>query len=66
MKRWEQIYEEIKAINQEADQKKDPLTKEWQSIRSACTHPNLPKRELGEQYVDTCPDCGHVSYCYMI
>lgn len=35
-------------------------------IRENCSHSNLPKRELGEQYMDVCQDCGFVNYCYML
>lgn len=42
------------------------LDSELKSLRDRCTHPSLPKRTLGEQYMDTCPDCGHLQYCYVI
>ena len=35
-------------------------------IRERCVHPNLPPRQLGEEYMDVCPDCGFISYCYSI
>ena len=37
-----------------------------QNIRSGCKHLNLPARQIGEEYMDVCPDCGFVSYCYSI
>lgn len=42
------------------------LSEEWASIKSKCQHPKLPPRALGEQWMDTCPDCGFVSYCYEV
>ena len=35
---------------------------ELQQIRARCLHQKLPERKLGEEYRDTCPDCGFVAY----
>lgn len=40
------------------------LEQEWGAIKAACGHPKLPRREIGEEYADTCSDCGWVHYCY--
>ena len=45
---------------------RDDIQRQIDEIRAACSHPNLPKREDGEEYMDTCPDCGHTRYCYSI
>lgn len=37
------------------------LLKKFQDI---CKHPNLPYHEIGESFMDKCPDCGFISYCY--
>lgn len=42
------------------------LMKERAHIQARCTHPKLPIHALGEEYMDRCPDCGFVSYCYSI
>lgn len=36
------------------------------NIRNKCQHLNLPARQLGEQFMDICPDCGFVNYCYFV
>ncbi len=33
-------------------------------LQKACAHPDLPDRQVGEEYLDECPDCGFVQYCY--
>jgi len=44
----------------------EPLRDELKKIQEICSHPRLPERALGEQYTDWCPDCGFMSYCYMM
>jgi hypothetical protein len=48
----------------ELDREKREVSALWAELRTACSHPKLPPRTLGEEYADTCPDCGHVNYCY--
>lgn len=34
-------------------------------IRENCLHTKLPKRDIwNEQFMDTCPDCRYLHYCY--
>lgn len=38
------------------------LRHEWDRLKIACAHQNLPKRKRFEEHRDTCPDCGFVTY----
>jgi hypothetical protein len=58
-KRWKVIRQQIENLQNEAES----LRKEWRQLQEACAHPNLPERKSGERYMDTCPDCGYLSYC---
>lgn len=62
MKRWEIIAEKLTWL----EARETELRCEWQTLMASCSHPNLPRRELGEEYSDVCPDCGHVSYCHKL
>jgi len=62
MMRWQELAAEIMAV----ERQKQTLVDEWAILKAECKHTNLPARELGEQHVDVCPDCGFVSYCYAI
>jgi len=62
MMRWQKLAEEILTI----EKQKQVLVNEWATLKDQCQHINLPVRELGEQHVYVCPDCGFVSYCYAI
>lgn len=42
------------------------LEKEWEKLKENCNHSNLPEHSLGEEYRDTCPDCGYIAYCMEI
>lgn len=43
------------------------VTSELRDIRERCEHPNLsPRPPVGTEYRLTCPDCGHVAYCYLL
>lgn len=42
------------------------LDYEINELQRACRHPAMPERNLGEEYMDTCPDCGYAVYCYRI
>jgi hypothetical protein len=57
---WQEITKKI----QDLGVQRSILLKEWREIQSMCAHRSLPRRELGEQYMDTCPDCGYVVYSY--
>lgn len=48
------------------DREKSEVAAVWEEMQALCDHSKLPNRELGEEYADTCPDCGHVAYCYQI
>ncbi len=48
------------------DQQREVVQTQLRMIREACAHPQLPTHALGDEYMDTCPDCGHVAYCYRI
>ena len=58
--RWQAIRTELDRV----DRMRRDLTLELSAIQAACRHPNLPKRAPNEEHMDTCPDCGQVSYCY--
>ena len=60
--RWQQIKNEIERI----DERRRLLSTELQEIKQRCPHASLPKRGPVEEYMDTCPDCGHVRYQYAI
>lgn len=60
--RWQEI---VTALSYHANES-TALAKEWTKIKAACQHVKLPARTLGEEYQDTCPDCGYVSYCYRL
>jgi hypothetical protein len=60
--RWRQLRIEIAALEDSLRLARKELTE----IQEACKHPNLPKRGQVEEYMDTCPDCWHVSYQYAI
>lgn len=53
---------ELKDINV----RRDTIMEKIKKIQSQCSHPRLPKRELGEEHMDECPDCGFVQYCYYV
>lgn len=57
---------EIEARLREIELERTPLQNELIDLRERCEHLNLPKREPGEEYRDICPDCGFVSYCYVV
>lgn len=42
------------------------LEYEVTELQRACRHSSLPERELGEEYMDTCPDCGFTRYCHRL
>lgn len=48
------------------DDERQVLQAEATDIMERCGHPKLPDRVLGEEYMDTCPDCGFTSYCYAV
>jgi len=54
--KWEHLRDRLVQIDRERQQ----IVEQWAKLRARCNHPRLPVRELGEEYVDTCPDCGHV------
>lgn len=59
----------IRSIRDKVDGLKKEIktfTEEWKELQDTCSHPNLPKRSFGEEYMDTCPDCGYMTYCYMM
>jgi hypothetical protein len=62
MKRWKEIRKKLGALELE----KAKLSEELASEQAFCLHPRLPEREIGTEYCDECPDCGHVAYCYAI
>lgn len=62
MKRWERIKKELEGIETERKILRDDL----KYLQSKCSHGSLPAREPGEEYCDTCPDCGYVAYRYAI
>lgn len=55
--RWHNIVTELVYHNQEIKQ----LNKEWDKLKEECSHHKLPNRGI-EEFRDTCPDCGFVSY----
>jgi len=59
-KDWELLRDCINQLEQE----KSDLTNQWNKLQSNCSHPRFPKRELGDEYCDICPDCGYMVYCY--
>ena len=62
MSRWQEIAKELASM----DQRSEALLKEWAMLKNGCAHPNLPRREQMEEYMDMCPDCGHISYQYAL
>lgn len=51
------------------ERRRKDIDKEVEKIQSECSHPRLPKRDMEEVlkgFMDICPDCGFVSYCYTI
>lgn len=60
MLRWQEIKQEL----QDQMVRAGELRKEWEVLKEGCVHPNLPKRQLGTEYMDTCPDCGAFFYSY--
>lgn len=58
--RWQEINLELNHL----EKRRITLLKELQYIKNECKHPKLPKREFGKEYMDTCPDCGFIAYCY--
>ncbi len=59
MKRWRDIRSRIAAL----DEEKRKLANELAVLQEECEHPNLPEREIGTEYCDTCPDCGYWAFC---
>lgn len=61
-KRWKTL------VGQRTDLEKQiqEINENLSIIQSRCSHPNLPERGPGEEYMDTCPDCGYAQYCYLI
>jgi len=57
--RWKGLSQRIEDLQNEAEL----LREEWRQLQQACKHTRLPKRQLGTGYMDTCPDCGYISYC---
>ena len=62
MVRWQEIAKELALMRQH----EDDLRNEWMILKNQCKHPNLPQRGPTEDYMDTCPDCGHTRYQYAI
>lgn len=60
--RWRQIRIELAAL----EDSRRLAQKELTELQEACKHPNLPKRGSFEDYMDTCPDCGHLRYQYAL
>lgn len=56
------LQHEIRKLNDIVINKRSYL----KDLQERCDHSKLPKRTLAETYMDTCPDCGHVNYCYCI
>lgn len=50
----------------ELEEERTKLQNELIAIRERCDHPSLPTRNIGEQYMDVCPDCGYTIYCYLL
>lgn len=61
-----QDYQTLSWRMQQLDLEREEIQRQIDEIRTACPHSKLPKRELGEEYMDTCPDCGYVQYCYSL
>lgn len=55
------FYAELKAL----DERKEQIRTQIKEMQERCNHPDLPKREIGEVYSDTCEYCGHNQYCYI-
>lgn len=60
--RWQEIAKELALLSQH----KEDLANEWTILKHQCKHKKLPKRDLRESYMDTCPDCGYITYCYAL
>jgi hypothetical protein len=52
----EDLERRLEYLDAEAAQLRDRL----KAIQTACDHSSLPKRVLGESYLDGCPDCGFI------
>jgi len=60
--RWKEIRNQINEVNQVLKNLQLELIK----IQEKCKHENLPKHLLGEEYMETCSDCGRIFYLYRI
>lgn len=60
--RREEILSELKPLEARCEGLRDGLAE----LRKLCHHPDLPKRVMGEEYMDECPDCGFTQYCCSI
>ena len=60
--KWKRIQNEIKVTNQILQS----LVNELTEIQKMCEHTNLLKHKINEEYMDECPDCGHIFYSYKI
>ena len=61
-KQWQEI---LNSIIYHENELKD-LSKKWAKIKDECSHPKLPKHDIIEEFRDTCPDCGFISYMYRL
>lgn len=59
-------YEEVSSELCGIEERRDTLCSEIKRLQEECRHPDLPKRAVGEEYMDTCPDCGFTQYCYAL
>jgi len=55
MIRWKEIRNKLADINRE----EQALITEWLNIRAECSHPQLSKYVVDEEFRPFCPDCGY-------
>ncbi len=46
----------------EMEREQHSLSTRLINLRERCPHDKLPKRKGGEEYRDSCPDCGFTAY----